>query len=207
MADDLVFSIDQKWMDPSLGTLARSGVALDMETISSLGGLESCNRYRQSLVAFDSATQQTNVDIATILFVTGIESLIYPAGSWGRERVVARFINMVLEYASDAVDEICAHQNTPGAFGLTFRGGAARRRKDLLERIYDLRSGPVHGALNPAAGFMGSSGDIHQMMRIALLSDLHRQMILAFLEAPRSSLVGYPALSVSDAVTGEYGCA
>lgn len=84
------------------------------------------------------------------------------------------------------------HQNVEEAFGYKKRGGERKRRKDSLDRVYELRSMLSHFGIGPSIGdplmFFGQPGS----MRLAILSDLSRAAILSFLQAPRSFLLSHP---------------
>jgi hypothetical protein len=135
-----------------------------------------------------------------MLFVTSLEALIVPRSGWRKRKVTKRFVVALIDLCPGAVDSVLEHDNVEQAFDFRRRGAKARQRKDLLERIYELRSNPIHSGIGPS-----SAGDLMSMfadvsaMRAALLSDLARGAILAFLQAPRSSLIGHPMF---DTATG-----
>lgn len=175
-------------------TLARNGVPLDpFAHLASLGGEAGIVRYRGALVAFDAAMEAKNPDVATILFVSSIEALLSPDTEWRKERLAARFIRSVREYASDAVESVLQHPNMQAALGFQAKGAPSKQRRDVLSHIYELRSAPVHAGPAMAMGMLGGQSHDGQM-RVALLSDLAQGVILGFLTAPRSSLVGHPAV-------------
>jgi hypothetical protein len=186
---------DEKQLDfINVRALMRDGIALDpFRRLASPGGLENVMRYRASLTAFDAAMGQNNPDVATILLVSCIEALISPDTDWRNERLTTRFIRAVLDYAPSTVDAILASGNVEMTLGFRRRGGLPRQRQELLSHIYDLRSTPVHTGLDPAGSIFGSRSQIGKM-RTALLSLLAERVILAFLVAPRTSLVGHPTI-------------
>ena len=104
-----------------------------------------------------------------------------------------RFADAVIDLCPDAVDQLLAHPNVEQAFAYTPKGGEIRRRRGLLERIYETRSLPTHaGPGLSAMGFAALASP--DTMRIALLSDLVRSAVLSYMQAPRSSLIGHPAI-------------
>ena len=174
-------------------TLARNGVSLDpFAHLASLGGEASVVRYRGALVAFDAAMEAKNPDVATILFVSSIEALLSPETEWRRNRLAARFIRSVREYALSSVDSLLQHPNMERALGFSPKGGPSKRRRDILSHIYELRSAPVHAGPAMAMGMMGGSLSHDGQIRVGLLSDLAQGVILGYLTAPHSSLVGHP---------------
>jgi hypothetical protein len=177
--------------DQNVLTLARSSVPLDPFTLMSLGDIQSVNRYHSALIAFDAALRQSNADVAAILFVSGIEAIVSPDPTWRKQRLVARFVKAVLDYAPDTVDGLLNHANIEQAFAFRLTGGQDKQRRKLLERIYEIRSMPVHSGLSMAFGLLDSE-NISRQLRVALLSDLYQGVLLAFLQSPRSSLVGHP---------------
>ncbi len=185
--------------DLSILGLARNSQSLDVfDELIAFAGTQAALKVRGSLVAYEAALRQTNADVATILFVSAMEALIAPSTEWRRNRTVARFKRAVSELCTPAIDSLLAHANVEEAFAFKKRGGTNRQRKDLLDRIYDMRSRPVHSGLDLMPGFMRSmtgSGS----MRIALLSDLYHAMLLVFLQAPRSFLTGHPLINTAPA--------
>ncbi len=181
--------------DVSLPTLARDSVSLDIFTdLGNLGGADAQFKARGFLLAYHAALNQTSPDVAVMLLVTSLEALIAPRQPWGKNRVTPRFIHAVIELCPDAVDALIDHQNVGRAFGYVKRGGTSRQRRDILERVYEARSIPTHTGLSLAgSGFfdMASSG----YMRVALLSELARAALLAYLQAPRSFILGNPVLA------------
>ncbi|MEI8411458.1 MULTISPECIES: hypothetical protein [unclassified Kribbella] len=184
-----------KRSDASILTLARDSTSLDLfGELPLIGGFDAMQKIRGSLVAYDAAIQQSNTDVATILFVSGMEALAVPNAPWKLDRPVARFVNAVLDLCPGAVDDALAHANMEAGFSFTPRGSISRRRRELISQIYNLRSAPVHSgpamfALSPMTA-VGSPGS----MRVAILSELHRKMLLEYIRAPRSFLIGHPLI-------------
>ena len=67
---------------------------------------------------------------------------------------MARFVWAAFEYAPDTVNAILSHANMSQAFAFMPTGGPNARRRRMLERIYELRSTPVHSGLAVAVGWM-----------------------------------------------------
>lgn len=161
----------------------------------SYGGPESVLKARNALLTYDAALRQGNHDVATILFVTAIEALTPPPLDWRKERVTTRFVVAVQELCPQALEEILAHANSELAFGpIKQRQNRRKVYESLLGRIYDMRSSPVHAGLSITPRLFAHGFGADATMRIALLSDLARAAILAFIQAPRNFLVGHPVL-------------
>ncbi|MEU8249949.1 hypothetical protein [Nonomuraea sp. NPDC048916] len=182
----------QLQFDQSILTLARNGVSLDVfAELLALADFSGVDKIRRSLAAYDSAIQQSNPDAAVMLFVSGIEAISAPGPKWGSESAGARFVYAAESLCLEAVDALVNHANVETAFDITLRGKIERRRKRLLYALYDRRSVPTHTGLSMAAGMFDAFGD-PRSIRVALVSELHWQMILGYILAPRSFLVGHP---------------
>jgi hypothetical protein len=181
--------------DPEILTLARDSISLDIfGDLAARAGADGMLRVRGALLSYQAALEQRSPDVAVMLLVTSIEALIAPRPAWGKGKVTKRFIRATEELCPDAVDGLVNHANVEQAFMLKLRGNAQRRRRELLDTIYTLRSNPTHTGLGPTVSeallHFGDSGG----MRVALLSDLARGALLAYLVAPRSSLIGHPLI-------------
>jgi hypothetical protein len=115
--------------------------------------------------------------------VAAIEALGTPPTPWRKEKTVQRFITFVSALAPDTLDRILGHANFAQAFG------PKKSHKSFLDHLYDLRSRPFHGGLVPASPHQVDNPD---GMRVALASELARDALARFLDAPRSPLVGHP---------------
>jgi hypothetical protein len=181
--------------DPSILGLARDGVSLDIfGDLPSRAGGDAMLRARGTLLSYQAALEQRNPDVAVMLLVTSLEALIAPRPAWGKEKVTKRFIHALDELCPDVIDSLVTHPNVEQAFQVRLRGNPRRRRRQLLDRIYTMRSNPTHAGVGPSA-----SGALFQLadpggMRVALLSDLVRVALLAYLVAPRSWLIGHPVI-------------
>jgi hypothetical protein len=176
--------------------LAHSSISLDIfGELMALGGPDAMMRARNSFITFHEAQRQTSADIATMLYVSGIEALITPGRQhdWRKEQVTRRFREGVLSLCSDAVDGLLAHPNLEKALDFRKHGKIKWQRRKILDHIYDLRSLPTHTGIGPSRGGVMLLGGDHGL-RVALLSDLARAALLAYLQAPRSFLTGHPAL-------------
>jgi hypothetical protein len=129
-----------------------------------------------------------------MLFVSAIEALIAPRLEWGKEKVTKRFIKGVRSLCPQAVDNLIAHPNIEMALQLRLKGSPSRRRYDVLDGIYAMRSVPTHMGIGLSRNAMLLALGSSENMRVALLSDLARAAILGFLQAPRSFLIGHPLL-------------
>lgn len=185
--------------DHTIFNLARKSVSLDVfDQLLALGGVESQRRARACLLTFDAAVRQERDSVAIILYVVASEALAAPFTQWRRERLTKRFKEFFDELMPDDLDVIVAHGNFEEAFGIKRGTRTARAlRRELLERIYENRSGLVHEGLGPSYGAMFDVYS-HESIRRGLLSDFAEMAILRFLEAPRSSIVGHPAIDHGD---------
>jgi hypothetical protein len=151
---------------------------------------------RGAVLSYHAALDQKTADVATMLFVGCVEALIVPRQKWRKDKATKRFIEAVAELCPDVIDTMLAHDNVEQAFGFKKKGNIRRQRKDLLNRIYELRSDPSHNGLGLSGGGM-MSGQNAGNMRVALLSDFARGALLAFIQAPRSSLIGHPGFNAA----------
>jgi hypothetical protein len=180
--------------DSAIMGLARDSVSLDVfGELIQRGGSDSFLKVRGALLSYHAALQQSNADVATILLVAALEALITPAQPWRRDRTTKRFVDALQDLCPDAVDAMVAHANVEQSLAYKRTGGPQARRKQMLARLYDLRSTPAHEGLGltrrSALLMLGDPG----AMRVALVSDLVRAALLAFMQSPRSFLTGHPA--------------
>jgi hypothetical protein len=179
--------------DNSILNLARNGISLDVfDEFAALGGADGLLRVRGTLLSYHAALQQSSPDVALMLLVSSLEALIVPRASWRKDKATKRFIEGIEKLCPEAVDSLVHHANVEQAFGYRQKGGPAARRRQLLNQIYELRSTPAHSGLGLSSAGMLSMLVEPGTMRVALLSDLARGALLAFLQAPRSSLIGHP---------------
>lgn len=189
--------------DNSIQTLARDHVSLDVfEEFMMLGGPDGVMRVRGALLSYHAALQQGSPDVALMLMVTSLEALIVPRPAWRKEKATKRFIEAIAELCPDVVDSVVNHGNVEQAFEYRRKGGTKARRRQLLDRVYELRSNPTHSGIGPSGiGIVTSTAEPGKL-RVALLSTLTRGALLRFLQAPRSSLIGHPMFERDDTCTG-----
>ena len=176
-------------------TLARKHVSLDIfSALAVLGGFELFTRIRAALLAFDAAVRQERDSVACILYVVAAEALTTPYTEWRHSKLTKRFIEFFDELMPTELDRIVAHGNFEEAFGI-HRGDrtAHALRRELLEHVYDYRSGQLHQGLHPSYKGLGVAFDMKSEVRRGLFADFAEAAILRFLAAPRVSLIGHPA--------------
>jgi hypothetical protein len=140
-------------------------------------------RIRGFLGCYEVAISQTSSDAAIAFLVAAIEALGTPPTSWRREKTVQRFMSFVSDLAPDTLDRILGHANFADAFG------PKKSHRSFLDHLHDLRSRPFHGGLVPVStNHVENPGGV----RIALASELARDVLARFLDPPRTPLVGHP---------------
>ena len=139
-----------------------------------------------------SLIRQEREQVAVILYVVASECLTNPFQPWKIERLTSRFIKFFDELMPGELDALVQHANFEQAFGIRRGNRTARAlRRELLTRLYSLRSEPVHEGLS--LSFEGFAGMAHGPgLRRALASSFTQDAILRFLQSPRTSLVGHP---------------
>ena len=145
---------------------------------------EAFHRARRALLAYESAIDQLSSEVSVILLVSCIEALATPNQSWAQAKLVDRFATFLLELCPEAVATVMNHGNFKEAFG------AKTSPRSFLSSVYGERS-QMHSGLERGAPLGLSLADPHGT-QVALLSEIAREAILAFLLSPRSSLVGSP---------------
>lgn len=109
-----------------------------------------------------------------------------------------RFLDFFDDLMPQALDEVLAHANFEEAFQVKRGQRTARAlRRDLFRRIYALRSEPVHQGLSTHIHPFGMAYEESASLQRAFFCDLSERAILAYLQAPRSSLIGHPKLDAS----------
>lgn len=192
--DEDVAGLETHSQDLSIPILARNGVSLDIfNGLLALGGLPSVIRARGAFLSYDAAVRQEREQVAVILYVVATECLTNPFQPWKKDRLTKRFVTFHEELMPQDLDEIVQHANFEQAFAVT-RGNrtAPALRRELLSRLYTLRSEPMHEGLSMSfegmAGMASGAG-----LRRALASDFAQKAIIRFLQSPRTSLIGHPA--------------
>jgi hypothetical protein len=191
---DLADSQNRRRYDTGIQGLARNHVSLDIfGDLAILGGPDAMIRARNAFITIHEAQRQSNADIATMLYVCAIEALITPGRQckWRKEQVTKRFRTSVLSLCGPTIDELLSHQNLEEGLGFRKRGNIERQRRDLADHMYDLRSLPTHTGIGPRGTSLMMLAD-ERSMKLGFLSDLARAALLAYIQAPRSSLTGHP---------------
>lgn len=181
---------------PFIWEIARKRVSLNIfSTVAEVPEEDHFYRLRAALRTHNWALAQDNDEVARILYVIAMESLCSPRTSWRIEKVSRRFVDFFDDLMPQALDEVVSHGNFEEAFQ-TRRGKRMARalRRDLLRRIYALRSEPVHQGLSINSHPFGMTYDNSASLQRGFFCDLSERAILAYLQAPRSSLVGHPKL-------------
>lgn len=196
--------LQAKQSDPSVLTLARKSVPLDI--FSTVAGALELDHFHRMCAAFRThnwALAQDNDEVARILYVVAMESLCSPRAPWKTERMSRRFLDFFDDLMPQALDEVLAHANFEEAFQVKRGQRTARAlRRELLRRIYALRSEPVHQGLSTHFHPFGMAYEDSASLQRAFFCDLSERAILAYLQAPRSSLVGHPKLDALASCAG-----
>ncbi len=176
----------------TLSELVVQGLAVwnRLSEAASIGAVEIVSRAINALTAYEHALHQPTDGAATMFFVSAIEALTVPNHRYAHLRVTSRFVKSLLALASPKLDETLKHAN----FSEAFESGNTRVKTptDLANRIYALRSSPVH-----TGRFGLERDDIFAMkfgegpVRSALLAEIAEAAILEFLRCPFTSLIGH----------------
>ena len=196
---EAVPELSEKHTDTSVLTLARKSVSLDIFSQLGLpGGIEIFRRERAALMTCSAAMSQDSDLVACILYVVAAECLTTLDVPWRDAKLTKRFIEFFDSLMPTELETMVAHANFEEVFGIR-RGsrGARSLRRELLGRIYDFRSGLVHGGLTPTYHGLGSVVENGGIVRRALFSDFAEGAILGYLKSPRSSLIGHPAFEAT----------
>lgn len=189
--------VQARQFDQSVLTLARKHVALDIFTLVGVpGGFECFQRIRSAFLTFDSAKHQEHDAVACILYVVVAECLTTLPTPWRDSKLTKRFIEFFDALMPDELDQMVAHGNFETVFGIRRGTRTARAlRREMLEQIYEYRSGNLHAGLRPSYRGFASGFDTGENIRRALFADFAEGAILRYLSSPRSSLVGHPNYS------------
>ena len=115
---------------------------------------------------------------------------------WRDSKLTKRFIEFFDALMPDELDQMVAHGNFETVFGIRRGTRTARAlRREMLEQIYEYRSGNLHAGLRPSYRGFASGFDTGENIRRALFADFAEGAILRYLSSPRSSLVGHPKYS------------
>lgn len=190
--------LDAHRADPTILTLARQGIALDIVNYLEVdGGHEIFRRMRNALFSFDAAVRQERDSVAGILYVVAAECLTTPSTDWSTSKLTKRFIEFFDELLTEDLDKLIAHDNFEESFGIR-RGKKSHKnfRREALNRFYSYRSGQLHDGLDPSYSSFRGGLDCLKESRRGLLRDFAEAAILRYLAAPRSSLIGHPMFSL-----------
>ena len=188
--------LSQRRNDPGILTLARKNVSLDIfSQLAVQGGIEIFKRQRAAFMTYRAAVAQDSDLVACILYVVVAECLTMLDVPWRGEKITKRFIEFFDMLMPEKLETIVAHGNFEEVFKIR-RGSRGMRslRRELLDRIYDFRSGLVHGGLRPAYYGLFSAAESGGEIRRSLFADFAEGAILGYLKSPMSSLIGHPAL-------------
>ncbi|MFO1503492.1 MAG: hypothetical protein U1F39_06715 [Steroidobacteraceae bacterium] len=157
---------------------------------ASMGATELVSRIVNALTAFEHALHQSTDGAAVMFYVAAIEALTVPNHRYSHLRVSKRFSEAVTALAGPKLVETIEHKNFSEAFESTSK--RIKTPKQLADRIYRLRSSPVHsGRFGLERNLMFGVATMGGGMRAALLAEIAEAAILEFLRCPFTSLVGH----------------
>jgi hypothetical protein len=194
---EVVPELQTRQLDQSVLTLARKHVALDIFTLPDVpGGLECFQRLRSAFLTFDAAKQQEHDAVACVLYVVAAECLTTLNTPWRDSKLTKRFVDFFDLIMADELDQMVSHDGFEEIFGIR-RGTrtAPALRRNMLEQIYEYRSGNLHAGLSPNYRGFTSVFNASESIRRALFADFAEGAILRYLHSPRSSIVGHPMYS------------
>jgi hypothetical protein len=189
--------LGSRQLDQSVLTLARKHVSLDIFShVAHPGGFDHFQRHRSALLTFDAAVHQERDSVACILYVVSAECLTTLATAWRADKLTKRFVMFFDDLMPTELDQMVAHGNFEAVFGIR-RGTRTSRvlRREMLEQIYDFRSGHLHSGLRPTYKGFASGFESGDDVRRALFADFAEGAILRYLSSPRASLIGHPNVS------------
>jgi hypothetical protein len=191
---ELLPDLGEKQYDPAILTLARKHIGLDIfSVLAATGGFDYFSRLRAAFLTFDAAVQQQRDAVACILYVVAAEALSMPSAPWRKNRLTKRFIEFFDDLMPSALDQMVSHGNFEAVFGIQRGARTARAlRREMLEQIYDFRSGHLHAGLRPSYRGFTSGFETSDNIRRGLFADFAEGAILRYISSPRSSLVGHP---------------
>ncbi|GGM43999.1 hypothetical protein GCM10007977_051990 [Dactylosporangium sucinum] len=173
-------------LEPGLSLYDLEGLYEFREDARPEVGREAYARAEGCIYAYEQAMEQPSEHVALAMYISALEALANPNTSWRKNRSAARFVHFIEQLASSEIDETMSHPNFVQAFG------SIASRKKFLEKLYELRSTPLHtGMLRHAVGGFFQT-DTMASIRVSLVSGLVRTCFANFLRGPFSSLVGHP---------------
>jgi hypothetical protein len=191
---EVLAELSSKHRDPTILTLARKHVGLDIfSALSMVGGFDYFSRLRAAFLTFDAAVHQLHDAVACILYVVAAEALTVPNAPWRETKLTKRFKEFFDDLMPSVLDEMVAHGNFETVFQVRRGTRTARAlRREMLEQIYDFRSGHLHAGLRPSYRGFTSGFETLDDVRRALFADFAEGAILGYISSPRSSLIGHP---------------
>ncbi|HEU4458707.1 MAG TPA: hypothetical protein VFR90_06250 [Methylibium sp.] len=186
--------VQARQFDQSVLTLARKHIGLDIFTLVGVpGGFQCFQQLRSAFLTFDAARHQEHDVVACILYVVVAECLTTLSTPWRESKLTKRFIEFFDGLMPEELNQLTTHGNFEAVFGIR-RGARTSRalRREMLEKIYEFRSGNLHAGLQPSYSGFGSGFDTGENMRRAFFAEFAEGSILRYLSSPRSSVVGHP---------------
>jgi hypothetical protein len=157
---------------------------------ASNGASELVDRVINALTAYEHALGQPTDGAATVFYVAAMEALTVPNHRYSNQRVTSRFTQCVLTLARPQLEETLKHANFAEAFASTKK--RVKTPGDLANRIYGLRSSPVHtGKFGLERDVFVGITSMEGPIRAALLGEIAEAAILEFLRCPFTSLIGH----------------
>lgn len=198
--DDEVSTLNSMRHDESIHGLARRSISLDVFVeLPLLGGLDCARRVNAAMKTFSAAMRQERDPVACMLYVIAAEALTTPFTPWKQDKLTKRFRHFFEDMMPDVIDYITTHPNFEEAFNIK-RGKRqiSTIRRDLLEKIYGIRSALVHEGLWSSYGFI-TVEDFRGEVTRTVLAYFAEMAILRFIASPRESCVGHPGLEIAAA--------
>lgn len=198
--DEDVPTLNSMRYDESILGLARRSISLDVFVeLPLLGGLDCARRVNVALKTFSAAMRQERDPVACMLYVIAAEALTTPFTSWKQDKLTKRFRHFFEDMMPDVLDHVTTHPSFEEAFGIK-RGKrqASTIRRNLLEKIYGIRSALVHEGLWSSYGFI-TFEDFRGEVTRTVLAYFAEMAILRFMASPRESCVGHPGLEMAAA--------
>jgi hypothetical protein len=157
---------------------------------ASVGAFELVSRAVNALTAYEHALHQPTDRAATMFYVAAIEALTVPNHRYAHLRVTSRFTKSLVALAGPKLEETLKHANF--SEGFESASNRVRTPADLANRIYGLRSSPVHtGQFGLERSPFFAMVSVEGPIRAALLAEIAEAAFLEFLKCPFSSLIGH----------------
>lgn len=179
-------------VNSALPELSVQGVPIwgRLSEAASYGAAELVARVVNALTAYEHALDQPTDGAATVFYVAAIEALTVPNHRYSNQRVTSRFTKSLLALAGPKLEETLKHKNFAEAFESSKK--RVKTPTDLANRIYGLRSSPVHtGKFGLERGIFFGMFSMEGPIRAALLGEIAEAAILEFVRCPFTSLIGH----------------